>query len=191
MLASAEAEVAVAERRAAEAAARRDAAESKRWSLAARDAAAGLEYARSTERDLRLTARVSGLVVTPRVEERVGEHLDQGDALCEIARLDPVHVEVRLGEGDVGAIREGARSRLKVLAYPERQFHGRVIHIAPEGEGEPGKPATFVVSIECPNEQLSLLSGMTGRAKIDAGTSPWLWNALRPIVRALRLNFWF
>lgn len=191
LLASAEANVAVAERRAAEASARRDAAESKRWALAARDAAAELEYARSTEQDLRLTARVSGLIVTPRVEERVGEHLDQGEAICEIARLDPVHVDVRLGEGDIGPIREGARTRLKVLAYPERQFIGRVARVAPEGEAEPGKSATFLVSIECPNPRLELLSGMTGRAKIDAGSSPWLWNVLRPVVRALRMNFWF
>ncbi|HEY7726978.1 MAG TPA: efflux RND transporter periplasmic adaptor subunit [Candidatus Eisenbacteria bacterium] len=191
LLASAEANYAIAERKAAEAASRRDAAETKRWSLAARDAAAGLEYARATERDLRLTARVSGVVVTPRVEERVGEHLDQGDALCEIARLDPVHVEVRLAEGDVGSIREGRRARIKVLAYPDRLFEGRVIRVAPQGEAEPGKSASFVVSVECRNEHLALLSGMTGRAKLDAGSSPWAWNALRPLVRALRLHFWF
>lgn len=191
MLASAEAGYAIAEQKAAEATARRDAAETKRWSLAARNAAAELDYARSTERDLRLTARVSGVIVTPRVEERVGEHLDQGDPLCEIARLDPVHVEVRLGEGDVGAIREGSRARLKVLAYPDRQFVGRVIRIAPRGESEPGKSATFIISVEYSNKRLELLSGMTGRAKIRAGWSPWLWNALRPVVRALRMNFWF
>jgi GAF domain-containing protein/multidrug resistance efflux pump len=191
MLATAEADYAIAERKAAEASARRDAAETKRWSLAARNAAADLDYARSTERDLRLTARVSGVVVTPRVEERVGEHLDQGDALCEIARLKPVHVEVRVGEADVGAVKEGRRARLKVLAYPGREFVGRVIRVAPQGLSEPGKSATFLVSVECPNRQLALLSGMTGRAKIDAGWSPWLWNALRPVVRALRLNFWF
>jgi multidrug efflux pump subunit AcrA (membrane-fusion protein)/GAF domain-containing protein len=191
MLASAQANYAIAERRAAEAAAQRDAAETRRWSLAARDAAAELDYARSTEQDLRLTARVSGVVVTPRVEERVGEHLDQGDELCEIARLDPVHVEVQLGEGDVGAIGEGSRARLKVLAYPDRQFAGRVLRISPQGESQPGKSATFVVSVEIPNKRLELLSGMTGRAKIDAGYSPWLWNLLRPAVQALRMKFWF
>jgi multidrug resistance efflux pump/GAF domain-containing protein len=191
MLASAEANYAIAERKAAEASAQRDAAETRRWSLAARDAAAELNYARSTERDLRLTARVSGVVVTPRVEERVGEHLDQGDELCEIARLDPVHVEVQLGEADVGAVGEGSRARLKVLSYPDRQFVGRVVRISPQGESEPGKSATFVVSVEIPNHRLELLSGMTGRAKIDAGYSPWLWNLLRPAVRALRMKFWF
>jgi len=31
---------------------------------------------------------------------------------------------------------------------------------------------------------------MTGRAKVDAGLSPWLWNVLRPLARAIRMNFW-
>lgn len=190
-LASAEAGYAIAERRAAEAAIRRDPAETKRWSLVARQMAAQLSYARSMEHDLRLTAGVAGVIATPRVEERVGEHLDQGDPLCEIARLDPVHVEIRVNEGDVGPIRPGSKARIKVLAHPDRQFVGKVLRVAPLGEALPGKSATFVVSVECPNSGLELLSGMTGRAKIDAGWSPWLANALRPLVRAVRLNFWF
>jgi hypothetical protein len=77
-----------------------------------------------------------------------------------------------------------------VLAYPDRQFRGKVLSVAPEGLGPDGKPATFTVTVECANPNLDLLAGMTGRAKVDAGSSPWLWNVLRPLARAVQMNFW-
>ncbi len=189
-LEAAEADYALARQQAAEAAARRDQAEARRYSLEARNLAAWSSYARSVQEELRLVSRVAGLVATPRVEEKVGERLEQGDVLCEIARLDPVHVEVRLREEDVGLIAEGAKARFKVLAFPDRQFVGRVLRISPQATSEPGRPATVVVWVECANPNLALLSGMTGRAKIQAGRSPILLDLLRPVVRLIRMNFW-
>jgi multidrug efflux pump subunit AcrA (membrane-fusion protein) len=150
-----------------------------------------MAYAKSQGEERRLTSPVTGSVLTPRLEERVGEVLERGDVLCEIARLDPVQVEVEISEEEVGAIREGAAARVKVLAYPGVQFRGKILAIGPEGAGPAGKPATFRVTVECPNQDLRLLAGMTGRAKLAAGKSPLLSSALRPVVRALRMNFWF
>ena len=190
-LAEAEAELAIAERRAAEANERRDQAEARRWSLQARNLAGWMTYARSEGADQRLTAPVTGSVLTQRLEERVGEMLERGDALCEIARLDPVHVEVQISEEDVGDLKPGGKARVKVLAYPDRQFRGKVLTVAPEGSGPAGKPSSFTVTVECANPDLDLLAGMTGRAKVEAGASPWLWSTFRPLGRALRMNFWF
>ncbi len=189
-LEAAEADYAAARQRAAEAAAGRDPAETRRWTLEARNLAAWTSYARSEQEDLRLISRVSGVVLTPRVEEKVGEQFEQGDMFCEIARLDPVHVEVRMREEDVGLIAAGRRARFKVIAFPERQFAGRVIRIAPLATAEPGRPASVSVWIECPNPNLALLSGMTGRAKIEAGRSPFLASLFSPVTRLLRMNFW-
>lgn len=190
-LAEAEAELAIAERRAAEAAERRDPAEARRWSLQARNLAGWMTYARSEGADQRLTSPVTGSILTQRLGERVGEMLERGDALCEIARLDPVHVEVQISEEDVGDLKPGGSARVKVLAYPDRQFRGKVLTIAPEGSGPAGKPSSFTVTVECANPELDLLAGMSGRAKVEAGSSPWLWSTLRPMGRALRMNFWF
>jgi multidrug efflux pump subunit AcrA (membrane-fusion protein) len=190
-LAEAEAELAIAERRAAEAAERRDPAEARRWSLQAKNLSGWMSYARSEGADQRLTAPVTGSILTPRIEERVGQMMERGDALCEIARLDPVHVEVQISEEDVGDLRPGGAARVKVLAYPDRQFHGKILTIAPEGSGPAGKPASFTVTVECANPDVDLLAGMSGRAKVVAGSSPWLWNTLRPLGRAARMNFWF
>ncbi len=189
-LSAAEADLAIAERRAAEASQRRDPVEARRWSLEAQNLAGWMEYARSEERDQRLTAPVTGSILTPRLEEKVGERLERGDVLCEVARLDPVHVEVQIWEEDVGDVRVGKGARVKVLSYPNRQFRGTILSVAPEGISLPGKPAAFTVTVECPNPDLELLAGMTGRAKLEAGSSPILWNILRPLGRALRMKFW-
>ncbi len=189
-LAAARADLAIAQRRAAEASAVRDPAETQRWTLQAENLTAWMTYARSQGEERRLISPVTGSVLTQRLEERVGEVLERGDVLCEIARLDPVNVEVQVSEEDVGALQPGADARVKVLAYPGTQFRGKIVAVAPEGEGLPGKPSMFRVTVECPNKELRLLAGMTGRAKLDAGRSPLLSNVLRPLVRALRMKFW-
>jgi hypothetical protein len=150
-----------------------------------------MEYARAEERDQRLTAPVTGSILTPRLEEKVGELLERGDVLCEIARLDPVHVEVQISEEDVGLVQVGKGARVKVRSYPNVQFRGTIVTVAPEGTSQPGKSATFTVTVECPNPDLALLAGMSGRAKLDAGTSPLLWSVFRPVGHALRMKFWF
>lgn len=189
-LSAAKADLAIAERRAAEASQKRDPVEAQRWALEAKNLSGWMEYALSEERDQRLTAPVTGSILTPRLEEKVGEHLERGDVLCEIARLDPAHVEVQVSEEDVGDVRVGKQARLKVLSYPSRQFRGTILSVAPEGTSLPGKPAMFTVIVECPNPDLGLLAGMSGRAKLEAGSSPLLWNFLRPLGRALRMKFW-
>jgi GAF domain-containing protein/biotin carboxyl carrier protein len=189
-LSAARADLAIAERRAAEAAQRRDPVEARRWVLEAKNLAGWMEYAQSEERDQRLTAPVTGSILTPRLEEKVGERLERGDVLCEIARLDPAHVEVQISEEDVGDVRVGTGARMKVLSYPNIQFRGRVISVAPEGISPPGKAASFTVTVECSNPDLVLLAGMSGRAKLETGVSPLLWNVLRPLGRALHMKFW-
>ncbi|MGH7682051.1 MAG: efflux RND transporter periplasmic adaptor subunit, partial [Candidatus Eiseniibacteriota bacterium] len=189
-LSAAKADLAIAERRSAEAAQKRDPVEAQRWSLEAKNLSGWMEYAQSEERDQRLTAPVTGSILTPRLEEKVGQHLERGDVLCEIARLDPAHVEVQVSEEDVGDLRVGTHARVKVLSYPSRQFRGTIVSVAPEGTSLPGKPASFTVTVECPNPDLALLAGMSGRAKLQAGSSPLLWNVLRPLARALRMKFW-
>lgn len=190
-IASAQADFEIAQRRAAEASERRDPAEAQRWNLEARNLAAWMTYARSQGQEHRLTSPVTGSVLTERMEEQVGVFLDRGDVLCEIARLDPAHVEVEVSEEEIGAVHPGGKARLKVLAYPDRQFPGRILAIAPEGVVTPGKPAIFRVTVECPNADLDLLPGMSGRVKLDAGRSSLLGNVVRPLVRAARMKFWF
>lgn len=76
-------------------------------------------------------------------------HIEEGDAVSSILQLgsqatlimtlgdmDKVYFEGRVDETDIGQVREGMPCRIKVDAYRETSFPGRVIEISPLGEEE-------------------------------------------------------
>ncbi len=151
-----------------------------------------LEFRREEEFLLReigrteLVATIDGVVLTPRVDLRRGEHLARGQTLLEIADLSSLDVEVAVPEEEIGALAAGKGARLKAHAFPGRTFRGEVDRIGTRAES--GR--TFRVTVRVPNEDGALRPGMTGRAHIPIGPRPLLWSALRPVWRSLRLKLW-
>ena len=94
-------------------------AESRRKELAARIALENERVART-----RLVAPVSGVIVTPRIQERVGQSLARGAELCVIADVATVTVEVAFPKTTPPGSRPANPRRLKVHAYPTRTFAG-------------------------------------------------------------------
>lgn len=133
-----------------------------------------------------LVATIDGVVLTPRVDLRRGEHLARGQTLLEIADLSGLDVEVSVPEEEISALAAGKGARLKAHAFPGRTFHGVVDRIGARGESD----RTFRVTVRVPNEDGALRPGMTGRAHIPIGPRPLLWSALRPVWRSLRLKLW-
>ncbi len=139
-----------------------------------------------------LTAPVDGYVLTPALRSRVGSYLAAGDILCQVSPVDTLRVEAAVPETEVGAVRPGQRLRLKVLGFPDRQFVGRVTEVSWQGEvGKPGKPSNFLVRGWVANPGPRLLSGMTGRARVDVGLATLLSRWVRGLYRAVRLGFWW
>lgn len=140
---------------------------------------------------IELVAPVAGTVLTPLVEQRVGDWFEMGDVFCQVSPLDTLHVEVAIDEVDVHRIRPGSKLRLKVLAYPDRQFQGRVTTVSWVGEAaRPGERSHFLLRGWVDNPGPHLRAGMTGRARIEAGSATLLWRVTRDLVRGLRLRFW-
>ena len=65
----------------------------------------------------RLTAPASGVIVTPRIEERVGQLLSRGAELCVVADVRNVTAEVAVPESDAGLVKAGENS-LEVRCLP-------------------------------------------------------------------------
>jgi hypothetical protein len=80
---------------------------------------------------LNLTAPVDGVVVTPRVEDKVGVRLKPGDELCEIAQTGASRVRVAIDDWDLQDVAIGAPASLRLNAAPGRELKGRVISLAP------------------------------------------------------------
>jgi GAF domain-containing protein len=158
------------------------------------DRQAALARLADAERDglrAQLVAPQAGVVLTPNLEERAGARLAAGDIFCQVSRLDSLRVEMAVSETEIARVRPGARLRLKVLGFPDRQFRGAVTEVAWQGEPtRPGRPAVFRVLGTVGNPGATLKTGMTGRARVDVAPETLLVRWLRGIWRWLRMGFW-
>lgn len=127
----------------------------------------------------RLTSPVAGVLVTPRLEERVGRVLAGGEEFCVVATADgKIIAEVAVGERDAGYVRPGMRAEVKFNPFPTRTFHGKVERVGARLREENDERYVIAeVLLENPPEELK--SGMLGRGKIRAGHRSIAWLLLR------------
>lgn len=164
-------------------------------------AEAALQEASRLESRLTLRAPCDGVVLTPDLDRLASGSLRPGDALCEIADLDPIHIYIPLGEHQARHIRAGQKVELRVPALPGRTVEGRVLEDSktpparelppnlvatlggdlaaqPDAQGRL-KPVetTFGVLVSLPNTDGFLRPGMTGTARLHGDEQP-LWRIL-------------
>ena len=112
-------------------------------------------------KELKIVAPLAGIVAERFVE--VGDLADPNLPLLRIVDLSIVRTLVHVVEIDHPRIRRGQLATLRVDAYPDRQFHGRVVRKAPIlNTGT----RTGAVHIEIPNPDGVLVPGMHGRVEI-------------------------
>ena len=85
--------------------------------------------------------------------------------LATIVDIDPVKVVLAVVEKDYRKVSPGQAAAVAVDAYPGRQFHGKVVRMAPVLDQE---TRTGEVEIELANPQEILKPGMFARAEIVA-----------------------
>jgi RND family efflux transporter MFP subunit len=162
-------------------------AQSRREELEAR-----IGFAREELRRTRLTAPVSGVIVTPRIEERVGQFFRRGEELCVIANVDTVTAEVAVPEADISLVRPGQRVSMKINPYPTRTFEGTVARLGARVR-EDGEERFLIVEARADNREGILKTGMLGTGKIWAGQRSiatlllrkpvrWLWRKIWPLL---------
>jgi putative peptide zinc metalloprotease protein len=140
-----------------------------------------------------LVAPGDGVVTTPRIEERIGAHFDEGDTILEIEDPRSLLARVPVNEKELGDIRVGLPVAVRVAAFPSRLYHGRVSEIAPRAVvgGSAQFPTTVVeVRLRVDNPQGELRPGMSGWAKIDGGWRPLGAVLLRRVTRYFRTEVW-
>ena len=120
-----------------------------------------------TQDALRILSPLTGIVIARTVE--VGEVVASGTSSytggTEMFRIgDPnkMIVNSAIGEIDVGRVRPGMDVRIRVDAYPDEVYRGRVLRLAPIGVRGPGSPlVTFDTEIVISNPSLELQQGMS------------------------------
>lgn len=106
-------------------------------------------------------APIAGVAVTRDVEP--GEVLAPGTVLTTLHQLDRLKAIVPLPETDVTLFRTGSRATLRVDAWPDRPFEGRVHFVAPSVTGT---TRTFPAEIAIDNRDGALRPGMIARVSL-------------------------
>lgn len=126
---------------------------------------------------LTLASEVSGIVVTPRMQDRLGSYVLPGTELAEVADTSAMRARIYVAESDLRKVRVGSRASVRLDGL-FRAFRGTVTAIAPavslpeEGVMEKQQyvglhsPHYYLADIAIANPGGALRIGMTGEAKI-------------------------
>jgi multidrug efflux pump subunit AcrA (membrane-fusion protein) len=150
------------------------------------------DYLRGQLQRLLLRSPHAGLVTTPRVEERIGQYVAEGDLIAEVHEHRQVVAEITVPERDIAAVRVGQPVLFKARAYPGETFRGEVTRIAPAAAASDRPSGAKIVRVTTliDNDSGMLKSGMTGYAKIQGERQPLIASLGRSVVGALRVEVW-
>lgn len=112
----------------------------------------------------RIKAPFGGMVSDLKVQ--VGEWVREGGVVAELIDLDTVHVTADVAERYIGLVQVGQEARVRVDAYPEKRFPGRVFAVVPQARSQ---ARSFPVKIAVQNPGHVLRSGMFARADFAIG----------------------
>jgi multidrug resistance efflux pump len=152
------------------------------------------DYLEQRTRSLELVTPIAGVVTTPRLKDKVGQLLEEGDLFSSVHDLQTMRAEIEVPEREIADIHVGQKVVIKARAYPDRSFEGCVtaIAVAATGQEEDKHVAdkTVLVTVELDNSSLALKPEITGHAKIYCGERRIIDVATRRFVRYLRVEFW-
>jgi multidrug efflux pump subunit AcrA (membrane-fusion protein) len=162
-------------------------------------------YLEKVQRDLPIVCPVDGVVTTPRLKEKIGQYLKEGELICTVDRTSVLEVEVSLDEQEVERIEEGSEVELRPRSFVFKTFRAELTRIAPmvrhgvEAVPEPGKPtpppktdAPGTVTLYCEVKGgEGLLPGMSGFARISCPRRSLAAIALERGMRMLRPEYWW
>lgn len=180
---------AAAERSAALAASRGDAAEERLQRI--RGEALRQELALLDEEVGHTTIRApaSGVVLTPRLAERVGASLDEGDLLLTLGRTDTLELEFGVDQRDIARVQPGQDVHLRVDAFPQRTFTGRVTSIG-QLPADTGAVVHYPVRAAIANPDGLLKPQMAAYARVLTAPASAADRLLRGPARWARLLWW-
>src|SRR6478672_8637713 len=137
-----------------------------------------------------LRAPVPGVVLTPRVTERLGSSLEEGAELLTIGRTDSLELDFGVPQRDIARVRAGQEVRLRVDAMPQRTFTGRVRVVAPLPVADSSSDVLYPVRAMVPNPDGVLKPSMGAYVRVLTDPASAATRLLRGPVRWTRLLWW-
>jgi multidrug resistance efflux pump len=137
-----------------------------------------------------IRAPVDGTLVAGDLRRSLGQPVQRGQVLFEVALPGPLRAEVLVLDEHIPAVAPGQRVRLSPAAEPGRVRIATVLRVRPMAEVVAGRNVFRVIAALEETEAEGLRPGMEGWARIETGPSTWLAFLLRDPVRWVRRQFW-
>jgi HlyD family secretion protein len=139
-------------------------------------ARAAADLLAKTIADCTITAPAGGIVTHKAVE--AGELVTPGATIVTLADLKSVYVMIYITEKELGRVRLGDAAEIRIDAFPDRPFIGRITYISPEAEFTPKNVQTkedrvklvFGVKVEIENKEGLLKPGLPADAVVRVGS---------------------
>jgi len=130
-----------------------------------------LERAEERLSEAVVRAPIDGIILQKYVEE--GQiiasgvsNVSGGTPIVDIADMSSVYIETGIDEIDIGKVQIGHSATVIADAYPELEFNGKIVRIAPEARIEQNV-TLFDLVVEVKNNDGKLRSGMNTRVEIE------------------------
>ncbi|MCI0461479.1 MAG: HlyD family efflux transporter periplasmic adaptor subunit [Gemmataceae bacterium] len=147
-------------------------------------------YLERLQNKLQVASLVSGVITTPRLKEKVGQYVREGELICLIEETAGLEAEISVAEQDVARVEPGQVVELKARALPYQTFLAQVDRIAPTaGRGE--VQSSVIVYCRLAEASAALRPGMTGYARISTGRRSLGEILSDRTLRYLRTEFWW
>jgi putative peptide zinc metalloprotease protein len=133
---------------------------------------------------------VPGLVMTPRLKEKVGQYVREGELICVVEEPGVLEVEITLAEQEVARVRPGQTVALRLRALPFETLPAQVDRVAPAAGGDDVQSTVTVYCRleDCPD---GMLPGMTGYGRIYTSRRSVGAILLDRALRWLRTECWW
>jgi len=133
-------------------------------------ARAAADLLAKTIADSTITAPAGGIITHKAVE--AGELVTPGATIVTLTDLDSVYVMIYITEKELGRVRLGDTAEIRIDAFPDRPFEGKITYISPEAEFTPKNVQTkedrvklvFGVKVEIENKDGLLKPGLPADA---------------------------
>jgi GAF domain-containing protein len=138
--------------------------------------------------ETQVRAPAAGVLITPHLEERVGQMVASGAELGVLADIRSVDAEVAVREVDANLLRPGQNVAVKLNSYPSRVFRGKIGSVSPVVREE-GEDRFVIADAVLDNTDGAIRPGCSER-KISTGTrrlgcgppkpARWFWSSSGP-----------
>lgn len=137
----------------------------------------------------RLIMPIDGRLTNLKLRNLTGKYLEEGDLFTTVQDDRVLWTEISVPEADLPFVAVGAGARLKLWAYSQRYFTGKVTQIDTATSDTPTGRVVKVI-LEVPNPEGLLKPGMTGYAKIAAEEEPLAVAFTHRLVRFVTVEMW-